>query len=216
MRSAHPNYNLLTRAIGITTPARFNHLDARGWHDFPAHGYSLDDDAPACELSVERPQFEPVPLKYGFYLLAQELDKTAMQHPIARSLAFYNSSEFRGKLYSGLVALLRSMRARMEVELPKFLDPAFRNNTANPPKDEICVTLPGQWNSAFREVYLDVLADAFDIPRDTANEYVTFITNSDAWAHMMFGPVHGNHCHRSNAIEEVSLILDFGGHMMVR
>lgn len=78
-RSADPDYNLLTRAIGITTPARFNHLDARGWYDFPAHGYPLDDDAPAYELSVERPQFEPVPLKYGFYLLAQELDKTAMQ-----------------------------------------------------------------------------------------------------------------------------------------
>ncbi|KAK3338909.1 hypothetical protein B0H65DRAFT_445178 [Neurospora tetraspora] len=31
----------------------------------------------------------------------------------------------------------------------------------------MCVTIPAQWNSSFREVYLNVLAEAFDIHRET-------------------------------------------------
>ncbi|KAK3502297.1 hypothetical protein B0T13DRAFT_486935 [Neurospora crassa] len=205
--SNHPDP--LVGAIPTRPPERFNNTLV----DFPAHGYPLDDDAPAYDPSVRRRQFEPVALKYGFYLLARELDKAAMQHPIAKDLSFYDCPELQGKFYSGLVALFRSTRARMDAMVPALWGPALTDNRTN---DQICVTLPGQWNSAFKEVYLNVLADAFNIHRKVVDKHVTFITESDAWAHMRLGPGSGGHHYREDHDEEVVLILDFGGHMMVR
>ncbi|KAK3484971.1 uncharacterized protein B0T23DRAFT_408728 [Neurospora hispaniola] len=179
---------------------------------FPAHGYPFDDDAPAYDLNTRWRQFEPVPLKYAFVLLAKEPDEAAPRHPMAQEPAIYDSPEFRSKPYSGLVTLFRSMRTCKDAYLTERLGRLFHYNRA---MDHICVTIPAPWNSSFQQVYLNVLAEAFNIPRETVHERVTFVTESDAWAHYFLGPLHGGDGYRNDATSEgVVLVLCFGGHMM--
>lgn len=210
MRPYDDPLNLLVRAIYPV--GRLNDTPW-GWQDFPAHSYPYDDDAPAYDQNSRWRQFEPVPLKYAFYLLAKELDEAAPRHPMAQELAIYDSPEFRSKLYSGLVALIRSMCTRKDAYLTERLGRSFHYN---PAMDHLCVTIPAPWNSSFRQVYLNVLAEAFEIPRETVHERVTFVAELDAWAHHFLGPLHGGDGYRSDATsEEVVLVLCFGGHMMV-
>ncbi|KAK1777739.1 hypothetical protein QBC45DRAFT_469072 [Copromyces sp. CBS 386.78] len=187
--------NILVKDIYPSTV--FDHVPW-DWRDFPAHGYPFDDDAPVYDFdNVRGRHHEPVPLKYAFYLLAKELDKAAPQYPMAQELAFYDSPEFRSKLYSGLVALVSIMRSSKDAYVAECLGQSF---TVNRTKDHICVTIPATWNSSFQEVYLNVIAEAFGIPREIVNEDVTFVAESDAWTHHFLGPI--------------VLILSFGGHMM--
>ena len=203
--------NILVRAIHPSP--EFNNVSLV-LQDFPAHGYPLDDNAPAYDLHNTRsPALEPVPLKYAFYLLAKQLDKTAPQHPMAEELAFYDCPEFRTKLYAGLVALVRNMRSRKDGFVAEMLGQSF---TLNRKKDHFCVTIPATWNSSFQEVFLNVISEALSIPREIVNEDVTFVAESDAWAHDLLGGVHGSDRRRQDkSREEMVLVLSFGGHIMV-
>ena len=57
---------------------------------------------------------------------------------------------------------------------------------------------------------LKLVAEAFGYNPETVHRHVTFITESDARAHALLGPVGFG-----VARDEVVLVLDFGGHMMV-
>lgn len=157
--------------------------------------------------------FEPVPLKYAFYLLAKQLDKTVAQPPMTQDLAFCDCPELRDKLYAGLVALVRTLYAKKDTYVAEKFGQSF---TLNRTKDHICVTIPAMWNSSFQEVYLNVIAEGLGIPRVIVHEDVTFVSESDGWAHNFLSGVRGDaHPRCSRDTEEIVLVLTFGGHTMV-
>lgn len=184
--------------------------DYYGRKDWPSHGYPLDDDGPDYDADDrgQHQSCQPVPLRYGFYLLAKEYGKASIQHPIAQDLAFYDCPELRRKLYSGLVTMLRMIREVSEN------DPTSEGLNADRELGNICLTIPAQWDSSFQKVYLDALAAAFDYQPETLREKVMFITEPDALVHVIYGCL----THKPtpmNRQPQIELFLNFGTHTTV-
>lgn len=171
--------------------------------DFSTQGYIFDDNSnPPYYLGEEDvPTRQHAALKYGFYVLVNEL------HPMFESYTLLekftsrkDNIAFCARIRRGLEELYLVLRERV-TEICKEMN--FR-------LDHIALTIPAEWTLEFEDVYRDIVASVFQHPL----EAITFVTETEALVHYLF-----KHCTRQLQLYRKNVenlfILDFGGHSMV-
>lgn len=201
----------LARGIGkcFPNPNAF-HIGLDGM-SYPAYGYLYDDNG-----SIYLPQTlyvnrEPESLKYWFYLLSGDPHKLMEQYPLMKKLRNAYNVKLRGKLETGIVAVLRNLRTVIERN-EAFVAHGWRIG-------RLCVTVPNQWTLEFEEVYTTPLAAAFSWTLEETKRRTLFYTESDALGWFLLSSddyVKVATLLRGREEQRVVLILDFGGHNSVR
>ena len=144
---------------------------------------------------------EAVSLKYAFYLLAGAADKFPDQYPVLEKLRQHDSEAFRQKIRTGLLQLLRKVKAWI-----------FQNFEPHWKIERLHVRIPAQWDHEFRIPFRALLAEVFEWNEHKAFDIVSFLQGADSDAHALLNrPV----CILGKKPKQLWLFLHYGGHSMV-
>lgn len=121
------------------------------------------------------------------------------------------NDQIRNKLRTGITQVLQNLRTAIEGN-EAFMANGWRIG-------RLCVTVPNQWTLEFEEVYTRLLAQAFDWTLGEARSRILYYTETDALAHFLLSTDHYVQVAkllRGQEQQRVVLVLDFGGHNLVR
>ncbi|KAL0466367.1 hypothetical protein QR685DRAFT_547960 [Neurospora intermedia] len=118
---------------------------------FASHGYPFDDQGPVYMSEARLANRESVSLKYAFYILANASDRFVDQCPMLQKLRQHDSEDFRQKLRTGILELLKTVRRWILANMRKHWK-----------IDRLSVGMPAQWGLEFQRVFLALIGEAFE------------------------------------------------------
>ncbi|CCC05590.1 hypothetical protein SMACR_09632 [Sordaria macrospora] len=170
---------------------------------FASHGYPFDDQGPVYVGEDRLTDRESVSLKHGFYLLANVADKFVDQYPMLQKLIQHGSEAFRQKLRTGLLELLRKVKASI-----------YSNMRDHWKIERLQVRVPAEWNHEFRIPFRALLAEVFEWNENKAFEITSFTMGADSDA---LGLLNRNNPYTSGTKpRQLWLFIHYGGHSLKR
>lgn len=145
---------------------------------------------------------ESVSLKYAFYILANASDRFVDQCPMLQKLRQHDSEDFRQKLRTGILELLKTVRRWILANMRKHWK-----------IDRLSVGMPAQWGLEFQRVFLALIGEAFEWDRMTTYDKVSFTIEPDSLAHSLLN--REEPYVRSSKPVQVWLVIEHGGHNLV-
>ncbi|KAK1777740.1 hypothetical protein QBC45DRAFT_329975 [Copromyces sp. CBS 386.78] len=204
--------NVLDQVVSI-----YNGEDATDGFGFSANGYVFDtfndiDTAQIHKQSLDEDGRLSVPLKYGFYILADAPVILKDEYHLFRRMFAEderNKDQFRKKLRLGLVQMFRWVISKVEETIEAKRRPWKVG--------KLRVTIPHQWNVAFEDQYRSILAESFGWDAEQAQKQISFAHEGEAATNFLLRCTH----YAEEAIAQlqpgehrVMLLFDFGGHNM--
>lgn len=157
------------------------------------------------------PNREQESLKYGFYLFSGDPNNLFPQYPLMKRLRDADSPELRARLREGMIQMFRHLRNKIEE------NPVVRRRGWVVGK--LSITIPNQWTLEFEEVYTQLLAEAFEWEIEVARRKIFFYTETEALGQLLLQSEDFEEASVALASQnkhKVCLVLDFGGHNLVR